>query len=80
MIFYSRAWKDMTLDDSISEYDRAKLAVWEYVVGDKYTKLWYDMKNFEDGIPMTFEDALEKVRTEDFALIGEMIITISLAS
>ena len=52
------------------------LGVWEYAVGDKYTKLWFDMKNMEDGIPMTFEDALEKVHTEDFALIGEMIIII----
>ena len=56
------------------------LGVWEYAVGDKYTKLWFDMKNMEDGIPMTFEDALEKVHTEDFALIGEMTIIISLDS
>ena len=54
--------------------------MWDYAVGDKYSKLWFDMKNMEGGIPMTLEEGLEKVNTEEFALIGEMIIIISLGS
>lgn len=32
-------WKDMSLNDSLSEDDRAKLAVWDYPVSDRYTKI-----------------------------------------
>ena len=34
-----RVWKDMSLDNTISEYERSKLAVWDYPVSDKYTKV-----------------------------------------
>ena len=36
--FY-QIWKDMSLNDSTDEYERSKLAVWDYPVSDKYTKV-----------------------------------------
>ena len=34
-----RVWKDMSLDPSITEIERSKLAVWEYPVSDAFTKV-----------------------------------------
>ena len=34
-----RVWKEMSLDNTISEYERSKLAVWDYPVSDKFTKV-----------------------------------------
>ena len=34
-----RIWKEMSLDDSLSSLARSKLAVWDYPVSDKYTKV-----------------------------------------
>ncbi|XP_066943242.1 ionotropic receptor 25a [Macrobrachium rosenbergii] len=67
-------WKDMSLNDSMSEVERAKLAVWDYPVSDKYTKMWQSMQ--EAGLPMTMESAVERVRkstssSEGFAFIGD---------
>ena len=75
--FLNRVWKDLSLDDSISEYERSKLAVWDYPVTDKYTKMWKGMQ--EINLPLTFEEALERVRSspsqsEGFALIGEITL------
>ncbi|CAG7722783.1 unnamed protein product [Allacma fusca] len=77
--FYE-AWKDMSLNDSLSDFDRSVLAVWEYPVSDKYTKIWQAI--LENGPPPTAEDAVVKVRSkevdpnsddqpEDFAWLGE---------
>ncbi|XP_071516701.1 ionotropic receptor 25a isoform X2 [Panulirus ornatus] len=67
-------WKDMSLNDSMSDVERAKLAVWDYPVSDKYTKMWQSMQ--EAGLPQTFESALERVRkstssSEGFAYLGD---------
>ncbi|XP_066596755.1 ionotropic receptor 25a [Prorops nasuta] len=66
-------WKDMSLNDSLSEIERAKLAVWDYPVSDKYTKMFQAMK--EAGFPKTTEEALRRVRRLDsnneFAFIGD---------
>ncbi|BES98926.1 glutamate receptor [Nesidiocoris tenuis] len=67
-------WKDMSLNDSLSEVERAKLAVWDYPVSDKYTKMWQAMK--EATLPATIEEALERVRkslttSEGFAFLGD---------
>lgn len=69
-----RIWKDMSLNDSLSDVERAKLAVWDYPVSDKYTKMWQAMK--EARLPHTLEEALERVRnstssSEGFAYLGE---------
>ena len=65
----------MALDDSLSERERSKLAVWDYPVSDKYTKIWSSMQvtdsqssrmecniSQDAGLPATFEEALERVR------------------
>nr|XP_024219217.1 ionotropic receptor 25a-like [Halyomorpha halys] len=67
-------WKDMSLNDSLSEVERAKLAVWDYPVSDKYTKMWQAMK--EAKLPNTLEEALDRVRqskssSEGFAFLGD---------
>ncbi|XP_057341195.1 ionotropic receptor 25a [Microplitis mediator] len=69
-------WKDMSLDDSMSEIERAKLAVWDYPVSDKFTKMFQQMQ--EAGFPKNREEAIGRVRKEipaynntDFAFIGD---------
>ncbi len=67
----------MSLNDSMSEYERSNLAVWDYPVSDKYTKMWQSMKEAE--LPASFEIALERVRaspssSEGFALLGKVAI------
>lgn len=69
-----RIWKDMSLNDSMSNYERAQLAVWDYPVSDKYTKMWQSMQ--EAKLPQTFEEALERVRnstssSEGYAFLGD---------
>jgi len=63
----------MSLNDSLSEVERAKLAVWDYPVGDKYTKMWQAMQDAK--MPNTLQEALERVRasktsSEGFAYLG----------
>ncbi|KAJ8927535.1 hypothetical protein NQ314_019992 [Rhamnusium bicolor] len=65
---------NMSLNDSLSEVERAKLAVWDYPVSDKYTKMWQAMK--EAGLPNTLKEAVSKVRaskssSEGFAFLGD---------
>lgn len=69
-----RIWKEMSLNDSLSDVERAKLAVWDYPVSDKYSKMWQAMK--EAGLPNSIEDAVERVRdskttSEGFAWLGD---------
>lgn len=69
----------MSLNDSMSEYERSQLAVWDYPVSDKYTKMWQAMA--ENTPPKTFEEAVERVRgkhsngtdkeTDGFAFLGK---------
>ena len=64
----------MSFDKSISEYERSMLAVWDYPVSDKYTKIWEKMK--ETVWPASMEEALIKVResptqSSGFALIAD---------
>ncbi|XP_018303765.1 ionotropic receptor 25a isoform X1 [Mycetomoellerius zeteki] len=55
-------WKDMSLNDSLSDVERAKLAVWDYPVSDKYTKMFQAMK--ETGFPADIDEALKRIRQE----------------
>nr|AQN78505.1 ionotropic receptor 25a.1 [Meteorus pulchricornis] len=72
-------WKDMSLNDSLSDIERAKLAVWDYPVSDRYTKMFQAMK--ESHFPSSPEEALKRVRGElanysasEFAFIGDATI------
>lgn len=58
-------WKDMSLNDSLSPVERSKLAVWDYPVSDKYTKMWQAMQ--EAGLPNTLEEAVARVRNSTSA-------------
>jgi len=67
-------WKDMSLNDSLSELERSKLAVWDYPVSDKYTKIWQSMQ--EAKLPVSDEEAYARVRSspsssEGFAFLGD---------
>ena len=64
----------MSLNDSLSEIERAKLAVWDYPVSDKYSKMWQVMQ--ESGLPLSLKEAVERVKnskstTEGFAFLGD---------
>nr|QZH55075.1 ionotropic receptor 25a [Achelura yunnanensis] len=67
-------WKEMSLNDSLSDVERAKLAVWDYPVSDKYSKMWQAMK--EAGLPNSVDEAVQRVRdskssSEGFAWLGD---------
>ena len=74
MIIHARTWKDMSLDPTITEKQRAMLAVWDYPVSDKWTRIWQEVLNRDEGAPESIQDALDLVRDEDkpFAWLGEM--------
>ena len=65
----------MSLNDSLDQVERAKLAVWDYPVSDKFTNMWASMKASE--FPKTFDKAIERMKNppdgEEFAFIGEWI-------
>ena len=50
----------MSLNDSTDEYERSRLAVWDYPVSDKYTKMWQSMQ--EAKLPASLDEAVERVR------------------
>jgi ionotropic glutamate receptor len=65
----------MSLNDSLSDVERSKLAVWDYPVSDKYTKIWQAMK--EASFPETLDQAVDRVRrskssSEGFAYVGKI--------
>ncbi|XP_077522313.1 ionotropic receptor 25a [Amblyomma americanum] len=67
-------WKNMSLDDTLSDEERAKLAVWDYPVSDKYTKIWWTMQ--EANMPTEFEEGVRRVKEskgsqEGFAFIAD---------
>lgn len=66
----------MSLNDSLTDVERAKLAVWDYPVSDRYTKMFQAMK--DAGFPKTMDEALQRVygkikntSENQFALIGD---------
>ncbi|XP_076279785.1 ionotropic receptor 25a [Lasioglossum baleicum] len=56
-------WREMSLNDSLSDVERADLAVWDYPVSDKYTKMLQAME--EAGFPASTEEALQRVRRQN---------------
>ncbi|KAE8742923.1 Ionotropic receptor 25a [Frankliniella occidentalis] len=74
VIVRKEIWKDMSLNDSLSEVERAKLAVWDYPVGDKYTKMWQAM--LDAKMPEDLDAAVKRVRSsvsssDGFAYLGD---------
>ncbi|KAK0049414.1 glutamate receptor 2 [Biomphalaria pfeifferi] len=68
-MFYE-IWKNMTLkSENIGSIDKAQLAVWDYPVSDKYTKLWDTMN--KNTFPVNVEAAIKRVVNEDFAFIAD---------
>ncbi|KAK7489559.1 hypothetical protein BaRGS_00019193 [Batillaria attramentaria] len=65
-------WKQMSLSNEMEAVERAKMAVWDYPVSDKYTKLWNTMKT--SPFPVTEQQAIEMVLTGDFAFISDATI------
>ena len=64
----------MSLNDSLSEDERAKLAVWDYPVSDKYTKIWAQIQEAKE--PETWLKGVNRVKesskpNEGFAFIGK---------
>ncbi|KAJ8687208.1 hypothetical protein QAD02_023002 [Eretmocerus hayati] len=63
-------WKDMTLNDSLSPYERAQLAVWEYPLSDKYIKIFSSIKHHNTSQNITH--GLKRFESDSkFALITE---------
>lgn len=62
----------MSLNDSLSDVERAKLAVWDYPVSDKYTKMWQAMK--EAGLPPDLDTAIERVKKSKSSSEGGYLI------
>ncbi|XP_065556621.1 ionotropic receptor 25a-like isoform X2 [Artemia franciscana] len=67
-------WKELSLDDNIPEFERSKLAVWDYPVSDKYTKMLQIMEDTQ--LPASISEALDRVRNttsdgEGFAFLGD---------
>ena len=60
----------MSLNDSLSPVDRAKLAVWDYPVSEKFTKLYERMY-----VPDSYAEALRMVKAKEFAFIGKNLTT-----
>lgn len=66
-------WKELSLNDSLTALERSKLAVWDYPISDKYTKMWHAMQ--EAGLPNTLDEAVQRIRNSTnsvgFALVGD---------
>ena len=76
----------MSLNDSLTEFERSAFAVWEYPVSDKFTKIWQSF--IENKPPPDVATALQRVkwkepktlpngtviqeRSEQFAWIGKL--------
>ncbi|CAI4232160.1 unnamed protein product [Auanema sp. JU1783] len=64
-------WKEMSLNESMSPRERAKLAVWDYPVSDKFTNMWRYMQ--ESKLPENMTMAIDRVLNSPngFAFIGD---------
>ncbi|XP_017764535.1 PREDICTED: ionotropic receptor 25a-like [Eufriesea mexicana] len=70
--FYAN-WRRLTLDENTPERFRSEYAVWDYPLEDKFTKMYFAMK--DAGFPSSVEEAVKLVRkansTFEFAFITE---------
>lgn len=78
--FYE-AWKEISLNYSQTPLERSKLAVWEYPISDKYTKLWHVIQ--ESRPPNTLEEAVSRMLSRykmRFALIADAVGSYKISS
>lgn len=73
----------MSLNDNLTEKERAELAVWDYPVSDKYTKIWAQIQ--EANMPTTWAQGIEQVKKseksqEQFAFIGKVVVKLKMTS
>lgn len=62
-------WKQMNVEGiGVSERERARLAVWDYPVSDRYTKILHQMHL--TGLPLTFEEGIRRVKKSKSAQEG----------
>ena len=68
----------MSLNDSLDQVERAKLAVWDYPVSDKFTNMWAAMEDSE--FPLNFTAAINRIKDppdgQEFAFIGKIFFNI----
>lgn len=71
-IFYN-IWRDMSLNESLTDEERSKFAVWDYPISDKYTKMWTQIQQV--GMPHDHETGIKRVISstleEGFALLAD---------
>lgn len=74
-------WKDLSLNDDLDEDERAELAVWDYPISDRFTKIWAAMT--EANAYMGYNEAIHRVRSsqsngrEGNALVGQFTMMLS---
>ena len=65
----------MSLNDSLTPVEISKLAVWNYLISDKYTMMWHAMQ--EAGLPNNLNEAVERDRNSTgsagFAFLGKSL-------
>uniref|UniRef100_A0A0N4ZCL6 PBPe domain-containing protein n=1 Tax=Parastrongyloides trichosuri TaxID=131310 RepID=A0A0N4ZCL6_PARTI len=70
--FYN-IWKEISLNESMNSMDKAKLAVWDYPVSEKFSNLWRIMQ--QSKLPDSTKEAINRVLTSEngFAFIGDAL-------
>lgn len=60
---FFKHWKTVSLNDSLSVVERSKLAVWDFPIQNKYTKIWKAIN--DAGMPDNISEAIERVRASE---------------
>lgn len=69
MFLICSIWKNMSLDDILNLVEWVKLVVWDYLVSNKYIKLWEIMKLL--GFFYFLEEVFISVKNGIFVYIGK---------
>ncbi|RWS28386.1 glutamate receptor: ionotropic kainate 3-like protein [Leptotrombidium deliense] len=67
-VFHEK-WKQIAFNNDVNNEQRALLSSWSYPLAVKYTNIWKRMQN--TGFEESYESALRRVMTSDYALIAE---------
>jgi len=74
-LFYF-SWKEIAMNESLTQNERSDLAIWDYPVSRKWTKLWDRVRS--SGPPADLEEAFGRIQAspklyKGFAYIGSEI-------